>query len=213
MLALPLLAAAQGNAGASGVWTLSVTSSAGTETAQAVVAEDNGRLTGIIASSRGQYPVEGTLTADSVTLRFTIRYEGSPLPITLTATPDAGQVSGRADFGGQESGTWTARRASSNGVDGAWAFRAVDGSGSSSAGVMTLLERDGAVSGRLTIRSRGIDGTVKGTRAGNTLKLVLEAMVDGSPVTVDLPGERAGAALKGTFSVADISGSWTATAQ
>ena len=209
-LALAVDAYAQTASSAAGVWNVTVQSPQGPASATAVLADENGRLTGMLSGDRGQYPVEGTRTPDNITLRFTIRHDGSPLPITLTAKPGAEALDGAVDFGGQESGTWTAKRAPSGDVTGAWVFSAKDTSGTPRTGVLTLLDQNGAVTGRLVIRSRGVDGVVKGTRADGTLELVTDAQVDGSSMSISMPGTVGADGLNGTFSVEDVSGTWTA---
>jgi hypothetical protein len=211
MVAAPAAFAQSGSV--AGVWTLTVNSPEGAASARLAVADESGRLSGLISGERGSYPVQGTRAEDKVTLNFTIRYDGAPLPITLTAKPAADTLEGAVDFGGQETGTWKATRTDAGAADGAWTFTASDSSGSSSTGVLTLLDANGTVNGRLVIRSRGVDGAVKGIRTADALKLTVEATVDGSPITIDLPGSVDGKALKGTFSVADLSGTWTASPQ
>ena len=212
LLVAPPPALAQ-NGSVAGVWAITVTSPEGPASARLALADENGRLSGLIAGDRGSYPVHGTRAEDTLTLNFTIRYDGAPLPITLTAKPAADSLTGDVNFGGQDTGTWKAQRTAGGGVDGAWTFSATDAGGTPRTGVLTLLDSNGTVNGRLVVRSHGVDGAVKGTRVDNALKLTVDAHVDGSPVTIDLPGSVDGKSLKGTFSVADLSGTWTASPQ
>ena len=213
MLALPAAATAQNGAPLTGVWDVSVVSPEGETSATLAVSDDDGRLAGVLGRPGGNIAVEGARTADTVTLRFSVQYEGAPLPIVMTAPPGGDALAGMVDFArGQASGTWKASRATATGINGVWAFSA-DGGEGAIPGVLTLLERNGEVSGRLVVRSRGVDGVVKGTRAESALKLSVDATADGSPVTIDMPGNVDGEALSGTFSVADISGRWSATRQ
>lgn len=210
VLTLPAPAAAQDNTALSGLWSGSVTSPEGQHPVSMVVVEQDGRLAGVLSGAAGQVPVEGTRTAEAVSLRFSVNYEGAPLPITLTAKPGGDSMSGAADFGGQAQGTWTASRTTPTGVNGAWTFSADDGNGPIP-GALTLLEGNGKVSGRLLVRSRGVDCVISGTHVDGVLTLKADGTVDGSPVAIDLPGKVDGATISGTFAVADLSGRWTAT--
>ncbi len=212
-LALPHAATAQNGAPMTGVWAVSVVSPEGETSATLAVADHDGRLAGVIGGPRGLIPVEGLRTADTVTLRFSILYEGAPLPIVMTAPPGGDALAGTVDFAsGEATGTWKASRATPTGINGVWTFTA-DGGEGAVPGVLTLLEQNGEVSGRLVVRSRGVEGVVKGTLAESALKLTVDAIADGSPITIDMPGQVDGAALSGTFSVADLSGRWSATRQ
>lgn len=216
VLSMPALAQAQpaptaGNL--AGVWTVAVTSPQGETPVTLALTDDNGRLAGVLSSPRGNVPVEGTRTADAVTLRFSVNHEGAPLPVALTAPAGADALSGTADFGGQASGTWKASRTTPKGVEGVWLFTAVHNDGTESKGTLTLLESNGSVNGRLIIRERNVDGVARGALKDGALALTVDATVDGSPITIDLPGEVAAEKLSGTFAVADISGRWSATRQ
>jgi hypothetical protein len=141
VLALPASAGAQDTAALSGLWTVSVVSPEGQHPVAMAVAEQDGRLVGVLSGAAGQVPVEGTRTAEAVSLRFSVNYEGAPLPITLTAKPGGDSLSGAADFGGQAQGTWTASRVSPTGLNGAWTFSADAGDGPIP-GALTLLEEN-----------------------------------------------------------------------
>jgi hypothetical protein len=210
VLALPASARAQDTTALSGLWRVSVVSPEGQHPVSVAVVEQDGRLVGVLSGAAGQVPVEGTRTAEAVSLRFSVNYEGAPLPITLTAKPGGDSLSGAADFGGQAQGTWTASRVSPTGLNGAWTFSADAGDGPVP-GALTLLEENGKVNGRLLVRSRGVDGVVTGTNGNGVLTLKVDATVDGSPVTIDLPGKVEGATLSGTFAVGDMTGRWSAT--
>jgi hypothetical protein len=211
VLALPASAGAQDTATVSGLWSGSVLSPEGQHPISVAVVEQDGRLVGVLSGAAGQVPLEGTRTGDSINLRFSVDYQGAPLPITLTAKPGADALSGTADFGGQAQGTWSASRVSPTGISGAWTFSADAGNGPIP-GALTLLEEGGKVNGRLLVRSHGVDGVVTGTNGNGALTLKVDATVDGSPVTIDLPGKVDGAtSLSGTFAVGDMTGRWSAT--
>lgn len=211
VLALPAFAAAQDNPGLSGVWSVTVISPEAQHPASLVVIEQDGQVTGVMGGPAGQVPVDGTRTAEAVSLRFSVDYEGAPLPITLTARPGADALSGEATFGTDAQGTWKASRVTPTGITGAWTFWAAH-EGGPIPGALTLLEENGKVSGRLLVRSRGVDGVVSGTNGDGALALKVDATVDGSPVEIDMPGRVDGAsALSGRFAVGDITGRWSAT--
>lgn len=212
VLAAPAGATAQEAGSLTGQWKVSVTSPEGVTPATLALSDDGGRLAGVLSSTRGQVPVEGSRTPDAVTVRFTISYEGAPLPIVLTAKPDgADALKGAADFGGQAAGSWSATRVPPTGISGAWAFSADVGNGTPTPGQLTLVEDKGAVSGYLLVRSRGVRGVVKGTQKDGELKLTVDGSSSNGPITIDMTGKATGESLTGTFSVADITGRWTAT--
>lgn len=212
LLAFAPAARAQAPGTLTGLWNVSVMSPEGVAAAALALADDGGQLAGILSSPRGKVPVEGARTGDTVTLRFSVNYEGAPLPVVLTAPAAAGDaIEGAADFGGgQAAGTWKAAKADPSGINGVWSFSADDGSGTPTKGHLALIEDAGTVSGRLLIRSRGVAGVVKGTHQDGQLQLTVDATADGAPIAITMPGKVDGGSLSGTFSVADISGRWTA---
>lgn len=211
-LGLPVSARAQDSASLTGLWSVVVISPEGQHPVSMAVVEQDGRLAGVLNSAAGQVPLEGTRTPEAITLRFSVSHEGAPLPITLTAAPGAHPLTGTANYGGQAEGTWTANRAAPTGANGAWTFSADAGDGPIP-GALTLLEDGGKVTGRLLVPGRGVDCVMSGTNLDGTLTLKASGIVDGSPVVIEMPGKVDGAAIAGTFTVADLSGRWTATRQ
>lgn len=205
---------ANAKAAVAGMWSLSLTTPQGEVPMTMVVSDNAGKLAGVISGTRGQMAVNGASAAEGVTLKFSVPYQGAPMPITLTGKPAADALSGDADFGGQATGTWKASRLSPEGVTGVWKFTSTGGDGSHNPGVLTLLEKAGVVSGRLVMNQPNLDGVIKGNKTDAKLALTMDATVDGSPMSITMPGRVDGpASLAGTYSVADVSGSWTATRQ
>lgn len=94
-----------------GKWAFEVVTQNGTGTPTVTLTQTGDKLTGTYSSSRGVRQIEGTVSGDKVA--FTAKAPdpaGVHLDFTGTIAKD-GTMSGTADFSGQGSATFTARRA------------------------------------------------------------------------------------------------------
>ena len=103
LLALPLAAA-----DVTGKWNFDVTLDMGGGTAEFDFKQDGEKLTGTYSGALGDATLTGTVKASAIEFQFdsqlgTVKYEGT------IEGPDT--MKGKADYGGQADGTWTAKRA------------------------------------------------------------------------------------------------------
>ena len=224
------IAAAQ-SANVSGNWDATLTSPQGTFNIIMSLKQDGEKLTGAVKGRNGETPIEGTLKGKDVTIKYTIKFEGNDLPITLTATTDNSAMKGSADYGGFAQGDFTAKRsaetasaapakpadaapapAAAANVSGAWQFQ-VESPNGSGAPTFTF-KQEGE---KLTGQYKGAFGEapVNGTVKDNKIEFSLKVDAQGQAVTIKYTGtiEKEGT-MKGTAELGDLgSATWTAKRQ
>lgn len=93
----------------SGTWKFKVNSPEGDHPAKLTVTQDGEKISGLFASHRGEYKVEGTLKGDRI--QFTVRYTGGDAP---PAIPFQGKLEGDKMSGqwqaGETTGSWSAEK-------------------------------------------------------------------------------------------------------
>jgi hypothetical protein len=108
--ATPVLAQAPSQS-LTGKWTFEVVTANGTGYPAVTLTQEGEKVTGTYSSSRGLRQIEGTVKGDKLT--FTAKSPepgGIDLEFTGTIARD-GTISGSADFSGQGTATFTAKRA------------------------------------------------------------------------------------------------------
>jgi hypothetical protein len=178
-------------------------------------------VSGVLKNQMGELPFEGaTLTGDELKFMFTVNFQGTPLPITLTGKVKGSTIDGKADFGGMAEGDWTAKRvdttmtkamtpggpaeatpasAKSGGVAGKWdvVFKTPQGDFPATA----TLTADGAkLSG--TLGSQLGETAVTGTLDGTKISLSLVVNSPQGDLNVSMTGEVMGDSING---MADVS--------
>src|SRR5581483_1837947 len=94
-----------------GDWEVTINSPQGSNAAIATLKQDGDKVSGVLKNQMGELPFEGaTLTGDELKFTFTVNFQGTPLPITLTGKVKGTTIDGKADFGGMAEGDWTAKR-------------------------------------------------------------------------------------------------------
>jgi hypothetical protein len=97
--ALPATTATPGTA--AGQWDITIKTPGGDRPATATLTEDNGKLTGTLASDVGEVPISGTIEGKAVKLAFTAVTPNGNLPITMTGDIDGDSIlNGKAEIGG-----------------------------------------------------------------------------------------------------------------
>jgi len=220
-----------------GDWEVTLIAPTGQNTFTAVLKQDGTKVQGTLKSPQGELPFqEGTLTGDELKFAFTVNFQGTPLPITLTGKVKGETIEGKADFGGMAEGDWSAKRAgaasastmppaatapgapadapatttasSATGIAGKWEVTFVTPMGEFPA-TATLTNDAGKLSG--TFGSQMGEAPVTGTIDGAKVSLSLTAQSPQGAMTVSLNGELAGDTMKG---MADVAGmgqmEWTA---
>lgn len=200
-----------------GDWEVTINSPQGANTAIASLKQDGDKVSGVLKNQMGELPFEGaTITGDELKFTFTVNFQGTPLPITLTGKVKGNAIDGKADFGGMAEGEWTAKRveatakavtgapmpapATGGGAAGKWdvTFRTPQGDFPATA---TLSADGGKLSGTMgsQLGETAISGTIEGTKI--TLSLVVDSP-QGS-MNVSMTGEVQGDSING---MADVAG-------
>lgn len=204
-----------------GDWEVTINSPQGSNTAIASLKQDGDKVSGVLKNQMGELPFEGaTLTGDELKFMFTVNFQGTPLPITLTGKVKGGTIDGKADFGGMAEGDWTAKRVdattakaapsggptpatpasmTSGGVAGKWdvVFRTPQGDFPATA----TLSADGTkLSG--TLGSQLGETSVTGTIDGTKISLSLVVNSPQGDLNVSMTGEVQGDSING---MADVS--------
>jgi len=102
-----LLALAQTDV--SGAWTLTIDAGQGANDAPMMLEQDGDMLTGTFGTAETETPVEGTITANDITMTVNIDApQVGPMTLTFSGMVDGSDMEGTVDFGGFASGNWTA---------------------------------------------------------------------------------------------------------
>jgi hypothetical protein len=211
-----------------GAWDATLTSPQGTFNIQITLKQDGEKVNGAVKGPDGDIPIEGTLTGKDLKLKYTIKFQGNDLLITLTAAVDGGSMKGTADYGGFAQGDFTAKRAGdaaspakqtesaaaapSANISGAWAFQVESPAGTGSP--TFTFKQDGE---KLTGQYKGAFGEapVAGTVKGNKIEFTLKVEAQGQALSIKYAGtiEKDGT-MKGTAELGELgSATWTAKKQ
>lgn len=115
LLAVTLLASvgAVQAADLTGTWNITLETPGGTGTPTVEFKQDGTKLTGTYKGRMGETKLEGTVDDKAVKFQVKVNAQGNEFVITFNGTIEAdGTLKGKADFGGQAEGAWTAKRAS-----------------------------------------------------------------------------------------------------
>jgi len=176
LLAVTLLASvgAVQAADLTGTWNMTLETPGGTGTPTVEFKQDGTKLTGTYKGRMGETKLEGTVQDQSVKFQVKVNAQGQEFVITYDgAIQSDGTLKGKADFGGQAEGAWTAKRATggaapaakaSSGVDvtGKWVFNVETSAGAGSPNFEFKQEGEkltGNYSGQLGAAK--LEGTVK----------------------------------------------------
>ena len=97
-------------AGVGGQWRVQFVVPSGTKAVNMNVIQKGTRLTGIVTDEYGEYPIDGRLDGDRVTIVWTIPDEGKLVDITMTGKLDGEVINGTAKIGDLGEGPLQARR-------------------------------------------------------------------------------------------------------
>jgi hypothetical protein len=236
-LLLCATAAAAQSANAAGTWDTILKSPQGEFNIQLILKQDGEKVSGVVKSANGELPIEGTANGKDIKLKYTIKFQGNDMLITLAGAQDGASIKGSADYGGLAEGEFSAKRASDAGaassnsaapastpsasapsasgktdISGAWFFQVETSAGSGSP--TFTFKQDGE---KLTGQYKGafgeapLTGSVKGNKVGFTIKVDAQ----GQQVTINYSGtiEKDGS-MKGTADLGEAgSGTWTGKRQ
>lgn len=208
-----------------GDWDLNIISHNGENKAKLTIKKEGENLAGTITGRQGSYPVDVTVRDDQVKLLFTIKYEGSDMRIALTGARKGDTIEGKADFGGQADGTWTAARATAEqtaksdtsststqdkvDVTGTWSFQVQTDAGAGSP-VFTFKQQGEQLTGQY----KGFFGEapVTGAIHGREIAFSFKVSFQGTEGTASYKGvvDQDGT-MKGTATFGDLgSATWSA---
>lgn len=102
-----LLAAATG---AGGSWRVQFVVPSGTKAVTMNVQQKGSRLTGVVTDEYGEYPLDGRLDGDQVTIVWSIPDDGKLMDITMKGKLDGNVINGTARIGDLGEGPLEARR-------------------------------------------------------------------------------------------------------
>jgi hypothetical protein len=213
---------------AAGNWDVTLNSPQGTFNIQFNLKQDGEKLVGVVKGQRGEVPLEGTLKAKDVVLKWTTKFQDSDLPITLSGVLDGSTMKGTADYGGFAKGDFSAKRsaeaaapaspapaanaADKTDITGVWLFHVETPNGSGTP-TFTFKQEGEKLSGQYkgAFGEAPLSGTVK----ENKVEFAIKVQAQGQDVTINYNGtvEKDGT-MKGTASLGDVSGiTWTAKRQ
>lgn len=96
-------------ANVTGTWDATVDLGGQGGTPTFVLKQDGEKLTGTYSGALGEAPVTGTVKGDKITFDFDV--QGAAIHYEGTLNADATEMKGTCDYGGQASGTFTAKKA------------------------------------------------------------------------------------------------------
>jgi hypothetical protein len=94
----------------SGTWELNVESPMGSRASDAIFTQTGETLGGKMVSPRGEVPLTGTVSGDSVKFGINVNVQGQNLQIDYTGTVTGDTMSGTVVFGSFGDGKWTGKR-------------------------------------------------------------------------------------------------------
>lgn len=218
-------AAAQGN-DAAGKWNVTWNTGQGPLTGAMTITRSGDKLSGKIASERGDISFEGTQTDKNVKLTFVYNDQSGPMNVEMTGTVDGDTMKGTFNAGnGAATGDWEGKRQASGGGT-APTTAATTSTASSVTGTWNVtvqlpemtatptvnLKQDGEkLTGDYLSTQYGkfpLQGTVK----GNDVAFAFTMTIEGNPVDVNYSGKLDNDQIKGTVNYGGMmSGTFTAT--
>lgn len=101
---------ASATAGAGGQWRVQFVVPSGTKAVNMNVVQKGTRLTGVVTDEYGEYPIDGRLDGDQVTIVWSIPEDGKLIDITMKGKLEGDAINGTARIGNLGEGPLQARR-------------------------------------------------------------------------------------------------------
>jgi hypothetical protein len=76
--------------------------------------QKDSKLSGQVVNEDGEFPLEGSVTGDQVTVTWVVPEQGTQMPITMKGTVEGEYITGTARLGNVGEGSLSARRMSRN---------------------------------------------------------------------------------------------------
>ena len=95
-----------------GEWDVVFSTPNGDIPAKISVKNEAGALSGMVkgAPPMGDVPLKGTATGDAFEIKYTIKFEGNDLPITMKGKIEGTSIKGSADYGGMAEGEFKGKK-------------------------------------------------------------------------------------------------------
>ena len=103
-----------GDEGAAGNWRVEFVTPQGQVAINMTINQTGTKLTGRVTDEYGEWPIEGRLTGDQLTVVWTVPEDGKLLEITMKGKLDGDVITGTAKLGDVGEGPLRARRVSVN---------------------------------------------------------------------------------------------------
>jgi hypothetical protein len=200
IVALAPAAAAQ-DADLTGTWTATFEVNGQTYPAKMVLKTKGATTTGTIASERGESPITGSVSGQTVTFSFTTQGDNGPIPIAMKGSADGDTMKGTFDHGDANGiGTWSARRgeteaksppktdaaAASVDLTGTWTV-SLELPNISATPTIVLKQEGQSLTGEYQSQQYG-RFPLKGTLKGDHIELEFEMSIDGNAIGVSYSG-------------------------
>jgi hypothetical protein len=113
-LFLLLLATALAPADVAGNWRVEFVVPNGEMAVNMTINQNGDKLRGRVVTEDGEFPLEGSVTGDQVTVTWVMPEQGAQMPITMKGTVEGEYITGTARLGDVGEGSLSARRVSRN---------------------------------------------------------------------------------------------------
>ena len=99
---------------AAGEWRVTFVVPTGTKSVNMIVSQHDKHLTGTVVDEYGEFPLDGRLDADQLTIVWSVPEDGKLLDITIKGKLQGDTITGTATIGKLGEGPLTARRTAEN---------------------------------------------------------------------------------------------------
>jgi hypothetical protein len=113
-IVLVVLASALAHADVAGNWRVEFAVPTGELAVTMTINQNGAKLTGRVVNEDGEFPLEGTIAEDQITVTWTVPEQGAQLQITMKGTVEGESITGTARLGNVGEGALSARRVSRN---------------------------------------------------------------------------------------------------
>lgn len=189
------------NADVSGTWTATFETNGQSYPATMILTEDADKASGTISSERGEFPITGAVSGQTVTFSFTMPGENGPIAIAMKADVAGDTMKGTFDHGaGAGAGTWSASRGNAQAkeppkgdapaekvdVTGEWAF-SIELPNISATPTVVFKQDGESLTGEYQSQQYG-KFPLKGALKGDAIDFGFEMSIDGNAVSVSYSG-------------------------
>ena len=114
LLVLAMFATVPAHADVAGNWRVEFVVPTGELTVTMTINQDGAKLTGRVVNEDGEFPLEGSVAEDQVTVTWTVPEQGAPMQITMKGKVEGESITGTARLGNVGEGSLEAHRVSRN---------------------------------------------------------------------------------------------------